>query len=174
MDKILAKHPVSSIEWVHREKLSPNFWNPNHVAPAEKDLIMESILENGWVFPILVNSEFMIMDGFHRWHLSEKKELYSRTEGMVPIATLYGLSIADSMILTIRINRAKGTHAVLKMADIVRQLIEMGLTKQDLMLRLGMEDEEVIRLADRAGMPERRMRDFEGKGFNNSFVPDIK
>lgn len=168
----MKKQPVDNIIWVPRDKCKPNFWNPNHVAPPEMDLIKTSILANGWYFPIIVNAEFMIMDGFHRWTLSADPEIMAMTDGLIPVTVLEGLTLNESMILTIRANRAKGTHGVLKMADIVRKLQENGMFSDEIEKELGMEDEEVIRLTDRAGMPERRTRDFKDKGFNQSWVPD--
>jgi ParB-like chromosome segregation protein Spo0J len=73
------------------------------------------------------------------------------------------------MMSTIRHNRARGTHAVLPMAEIVRTMVAEGVEKADIMRRLGMEDEEVERLEDRAGMPEQVGR--ERVDFGKSWVP---
>jgi hypothetical protein len=55
------------------------------------------------------------------------------------------------------------------MAAIVRELLEAGQSSEDVCFLLQMEPEEVDRLADRAGMPERVSRD--GAGFSKGWIP---
>lgn len=45
-----------------------------------------------------------------------------------------------------------GENAVLRMAEIVRGMVEAGMQPDEVCRRLGMEDEELARLLDRAGM----------------------
>lgn len=59
--------------------------------------------------------------------------------------------------------------AVLPMADIVRGMVDDGVNQADIMRRLGMEDEEIDRLIDRAGMPSRMAR--QATDFGKSWVP---
>ncbi len=92
------------------------------------------------------------------------------THGLVPVVYLReGLSIEHQMMSTIRHNRARGTHGVLKMADIVRDLLDNEhLTYEEVMARLGMEWEEVDRLYDRGGMTKRASK----ASFNQGWVPE--
>lgn len=55
---------------------------------------------------------------------------------------------------TIRMNRARGTHGVLPMADIIESMIHEGKCMDEICDRLQMETEEVIRLANRKGIPK--------------------
>ena len=68
------KQPIDKVQWIHRDKLKPNNYNPNMVAPPELRLLKISILEDGWTQPIVVNSDMTIVDGFHRWTLSKDKD----------------------------------------------------------------------------------------------------
>ena len=63
------KQPLDKITWIDRDKLKPNNYNPNKVAPPELKLLKISILEDGWTQPIVVNPDYTIVDGFHRWTL---------------------------------------------------------------------------------------------------------
>jgi ParB-like chromosome segregation protein Spo0J len=72
------------------------------------------------------------------------------------------------MMSTIRHNRARGTHGVLRMADIVRRMVDEGVPERTIQKRLGMEREEVQRLVNRAGMPAQVGR---GRGLNKAWVP---
>ena len=77
--------PLNNIQWVDRSTLSPNGYNPNKVAPPELNLLKISIIEDGWTQPIVVNPDFTIVDGFHRWTVSGHEEIYSLTDGLVQL-----------------------------------------------------------------------------------------
>jgi ParB-like chromosome segregation protein Spo0J len=150
-------HPVANVEWMHRDKLNPNHYNPNKVASPELELLKISIIEDGWTQPIVINADNEIVDGFHRWTVSGMVEVYSLTGGMVPTVRIRPSDSAHQRMSTVRHNRARGTHGVLKMAEIVQHMIEQGLTQQEIERRLQMEPEEVIRLAARVGIPQSKI-----------------
>jgi hypothetical protein len=56
------------------------------------------------------------------------------------------------MATTVRMNRAKGNHAVLKMSEIVINQVESGTPVEIIMKNFGMEREEVMRLSRRGGI----------------------
>jgi ParB-like chromosome segregation protein Spo0J len=75
---------------------------------------------------------------------------------------------AQQRMATVRHNRARGHHHVVKMADIVVDLIDShGVSREDVMTRLGMEREEVDRLYQRGEMVKRGAR----AEFNKGWVP---
>jgi len=172
-----VRQPVESVQWVHRERLQSNSYNPNHVAPPELRLLKLSILEDGWTQPIVVRpltddkaGPLEIVDGFHRWTVAGDPDVERMTNGLVPVVILQPTDIAHQRMSTIRHNRARGTHNVLRMAEIVNDMLEEGVSKEDVMRRLEMEDEEVERLADRGDKLKRSARDT----FNNGWVPGAK
>jgi ParB-like chromosome segregation protein Spo0J len=116
--------PVETIQWIECDKLVANHYNPNRVMNAEMNLIERSILQTGWIQPILVNKNNVIIDGFHRWTLSRlSPSLRSKYHGKVPCAVL-DVSDVEAMVITVRINRAKGTHLAFRMSEYVRELVE--------------------------------------------------
>lgn len=167
----IEKQPISRVRWVHRDGLSPNDYNPNKVAPPEMELLITSILEDGWTQPIVTLPDGTIVDGFHRYTVSGDKRLMERFGGMVPTVTV-DIDPVHRQMSTIRHNRARGTHGILPMAGIVRNIMAEGVSKEEVQARLGMEDEEVERLVDRAGMPEQAGR--KQAGFGNSWKPKAK
>lgn len=146
--------PINKVEWVHRDTLKPNYYNPNSVAPPEMKLLKISIIEDGWTQPIVATPDGVIVDGFHRWTVSGHTEVYGLTGGYVPVVFIKPKDDASQKMATIRHNRARGTHAVLKMADIVESMIKEGLSGDEICERLQMELEEVVRLANRKGIPK--------------------
>lgn len=158
--------PVSTVEWVHRDQLRSNSYNPNRVAPIELHLLKISILEDGWTQPIVIREDNEVVDGFHRWTVAADPEIYAMTDGYVPVVRLVSVDKDHQIMSTIRHNRARGTHAVLKMADIVRNLIdEEGCTTQEVMERLQMDEEEVTRLYDRGGIRKKAGREHFSQGW---------
>lgn len=117
----LNEQPISNVQWVPVEKLQANDYNPNVVFSDEMKLLKYSIEKSGWIQPILVTQDYVIIDGFHRATLAKQHKDIT-VEGKVPCVVM-NLSEPERMLLTIRINRAKGSHIAVKMADIIHKLV---------------------------------------------------
>lgn len=165
----IDQQPLGKLQWVKRETLKANTYNPNHVARPEMKLLKTSILEAGWIAPIVARTDGEIVDGYHRWLASADKEVAALTDGYVPVVFL-NRSPSQQRMDTIRINRARGSHAVLSMARIAGELIEMGISETELQERLGMDEEEVERLLDNSGMTVRVGSKVD---FGKSWKPDL-
>jgi len=168
IDKNMNAQPVSSVEWVHRDTLKPNDYNPNKVAPPELELLITSILEDGWTQPIVKLADLTIVDGFHRYTVSGDERLLERFGGWVPTVTV-SVDDVHRKMSTIRHNRARGAHGIMPMSEIVKGMVDDGVSREEIQTRLGMEDEEVDRLIDRAGQAEISTRKVDG--FGNSWKP---
>lgn len=169
-----GKQPVSNVQWVDRATIVPNDYNPNKQPPPEHRLLKVSILEDGWTQPIVIfddgsGGKPIIIDGEHRWLASKDKDIFGLTGGKVPVVKVSG-DIAHRMMSTIRHNRARGEHHILPMADIVISLLQIGIDKEKIQFLLQMEDEEVERLAETAGLPEVVSRGHAA--FNKGWVPE--
>lgn len=142
-----TKEPVENIRWIPCDKLTANHYNPNRVMNAEMNLIEKSILRTGWIQPVLVNRNYQIIDGFHRWTLSRlSPSLRAKYDGKVPCAVL-DISDAEAMLITVRINRAKGTHLAFRMADYVKELVEKHkMPLEDIAEGIGATLDEVLLL----------------------------
>lgn len=150
--KDITKEPVSSVVWKHRDELKPNDYNPNKVASPELELLITSILEDGWTQPIVILPDQTIVDGFHRFTVSADPRLMEKYQGQVPTVTV-DIDPVHRKMSTIRHNRARGEHGVLPMSRIVESMKAEGVSVQDMMQRLGMEREEIDRLLSRVGSP---------------------
>lgn len=164
------KQPIAQVHWVHPSALRANDYNPNKVFGPELQLIKLSLLENGWTQPLVARRDGEIVDGFHRWGLASKDwEVIALTDGLVPVVYLPdSTDRATQKLATVRHNRARGQHGILKMGNIVRSLLTDGLDKPQIMARLQMEEEEFDRLAETKGAPDRIGQDSFGRGW----VPD--
>jgi len=144
--KIMA--PLSTLQWVDREKLKANDWNPNKVSRENLDLLVKSILSNGWTLPIVCRPDYTIIDGFHRWTVSGEEPLYTMLGGKVPVVIVKHSDQAGDVYGTVTHNRARGTHLLEPMKNIVKRLIEQGKSVKEIGKELGMKPEEIFRLTD--------------------------
>ena len=140
--------PLSSLQWVDREKLTANSYNPNKVSEDNLELLVQSILTNGWTLPIVVRPDYTIIDGFQRWTVSGREPLLSKLGGKVPVVIVKHDDEADDIFGTITHNRARGTHLLEPMKAIVKKLIGEGRSVKDISKQLGMKPEEIFRLSD--------------------------
>lgn len=164
----LSLQPIDNVEWVPRDNLTANSYNPNKMPKQEMELLKVSIMEDGWTQPIVARIDGEIVDGFHRWTTAADPEVAALTGGLVPVVRIKEIDPARQRMATIRHNRARGEHYVLSMADIVAELVkELGVEPDDLRKRLGMEKEEIIRMLDR-GQMTKRAGDAE---FKQAWVP---
>lgn len=139
--------PIMNIVWRDASELTANGWNPNYVMDAELRLLETSILRNGWIQPVLITTAGMVIDGFHRWRLSlDSKALRKVYNGRVPCAVL-DISENEAKMLTVRINRAKGTHAALLMSELVQDLVAKGLQPEEIARGIGATTNEVDTLS---------------------------
>ena len=151
------KSPVYQVIPVPIEKIQPNTDNPNTVAPPEMKLLYESIKIDGYTMPIVCyyNKEsdtYIIVDGFHRYRImKENADIYEREKGMLPV-TVINKSIDQRMASTIRHNRARGSHDVDLMSNIVKELHELGRSDAWISRHLGMDRDEILRLKQITGL----------------------
>lgn len=147
MDKKLSS-PLSTLQWVDRDRVKPNDYNPNKVSKQNLELLKQSILTNGWTLPIVVRPDFTIIDGFHRWTVAGEEPLKSVLEGKVPVVIVEHKDKAGNIYGTVTHNRARGTHLLEPMKAIVKELMGEGKSVEEIGKQLGMRPEEIFRLSD--------------------------
>ena len=151
------KSPVYNVIAVPIEKVQPNTYNPNTVAPPEMKLLYESIRIDGYTMPIVcyyskAEDQYIIVDGFHRYRVMlEHPDIYEREKGMLPVSII-DKPIDQRMASTIRHNRARGNHDVDLMSNIVKELHEFGRSDAWISKHLGMDNDEILRLKQITGL----------------------
>lgn len=140
--------PLKNVQIVDRDSLKPNNYNPNKVSEQNLELLVQSILTNGWTMPIVVRPDFTIIDGFHRWTVAGREPLRTMLGGKVPVVIVDHKDHAEDVYGTITHNRARGTHLLEPMKAIVKELLDSGKSTKEICKELGMKPEEVFRLSD--------------------------
>jgi ParB-like chromosome segregation protein Spo0J len=140
----MLNEPINRIQWKDASELRANDYNPNRVHKAEWRLLRESILKTGWVQPILANVADLIIDGFHRWRMVlDDAQVRAKTGGLVPTVTL-DVDEPTAMLMTVQMNRAKGSHASVSMSDLVKRVIrDHKYSIEDVMRGMGASRLEV-------------------------------
>ena len=142
------KAPLATLQWVERKLLKANSYNPNRVLTQNMKLIVQSILANGWTLPIVVQPDYTIIDGYHRWTVSGQEPLVSLLGGKVPIVIVAHEDRSKNVYGTITHNRARGEHLLGPMKAIIQGLLSEGKDVKEISKELGMRPEEVFRLSD--------------------------
>lgn len=150
--------PCDCVLWIRQESIQANGYNPNHVATPEMKLLYQSIKSDGYTMPIvtydLKDGNREIVDGFHRNRIGrEHKDIQKRIHGYLPVSTI-DKPADERMGSTIRHNRARGTHGIRPMSDIVLDLSKLGWDDVKICEKLGMDLDEVIRLKQITGLKE--------------------
>jgi ParB-like chromosome segregation protein Spo0J len=170
-----AGEPVDLVEWVPAADVQANDYNPNSVAPPEMELLRLSIMADGYTQPIVTNSEDghrEVVDGFHRNRVGKEcPDVAERIHGYLPVVQIRTdrLDRGDRIAATIRHNRARGKHQVVAMSEIVLELKRRNWSDKKIGHELGMDPDEVLRLAQISGLAEA----FADRGFSQAWEADL-
>ena len=155
--KATYRSPVYDVRAVPVEKVVANSYNPNVVAPPEMKLLELSIWEDGYTMPCVcyydaVRDVYELVDGYHRYMvLKTSKRIYERERGLLPVAVIEK-DLSHRMASPIRHNRARGTHSIELMTNIVAELKQAGMSDAWIMKNIGMDRDELLRLKQVSGL----------------------
>ncbi len=146
--------PCLNVKLAPIEKVIANDYNPNVVATPEMRLLELSIKLDGVTMPIVTYYDnekdlYIVVDGFHRYTILKD---YLKSD-VAPVVVI-DKPLDERMGSTIRHNRARGTHQIRSMSDLVLELTKTGWDEADICQKLGMELDEVIRLKQITGLKE--------------------
>jgi len=149
-------HPVDLVRWVDIDKVQANDYNPNRVAKNEMRLLHTSIKEDGYTQPIVTYEDketgnYIIVDGFHRYFVFKAYEDIRQTTGRYIPITVINKDITDRMASTVRHNRARGKHSITGMSNLVFRLLDEGATDKEIMDKVGLSIDELVRLKHLTG-----------------------
>ena len=157
MDSINNTSPVYNVKAVPLDKIRANSYNPNSVAPPEMKLLEISIWEDGYTMPVVAyyipkEDMYEIVDGYHRYTtLLNSKRIRDRENGLLPVVVI-DKDESNRMASTIRHNRARGSHSVELMSNIVSDLVESGMGDAWILKHIGMDKDELLRLKQITGL----------------------
>lgn len=149
--------PVYNVIAVPLDKIRANSYNPNSVAPPEMKLLEISIWEDGYTMPCVTyylpdEDIYEIVDGYHRYTtMLQSDRIRERENGLLPCVVI-NKDQSNRMASTIRHNRARGSHSVELMSNIVAELVESGMSDGWILRHIGMDKDELLRLKQITGL----------------------
>lgn len=155
----MNKSPVYKVLAVPLDRIQANAYNPNAVAPPEMQLLELSIWEDGFTMPVVCyqipgTDKYEIVDGYHRYTvLKTSKRIFEREEGLLPVVVIEK-DIENRMASTIRHNRARGSHSIELMSNIVAELTGAGMSDAWILRHIGMDKDELLRLKQITGLAD--------------------
>ena len=164
------KSPVYNVIGVPVDKIRANAYNPNAVAPPEMALLELSIWEDGFTMPVVCyyiaeEDVYEIVDGYHRYTvLITSERIREREKGILPVVVI-DKDLSNRMASTIRHNRARGSHNIELMSNIVADLVNSGMSDAWILRHIGMDRDELLRLKQITGIAAL----FKDKEFSESW-----
>jgi len=148
-------------QWLPREEIEPNDWNPNEIEDTERDMLHRSIMNHGWTRPIVIHAEeHYIIDGEQRWTVAEDDEIQADEDltpegvpaGYVPV---FGITLDEEQakVSTIQHNRARGFVSYNNLYDYLDIFNEENLL-DELRDELDFDKDGMLRIVDDEGVAE--------------------
>jgi ParB-like chromosome segregation protein Spo0J len=154
---------------VHYKNVQPASWKTTYIFKPEMKLLTESVLDYGWIAPIVVRKEdSTIIDGFSRWVISQDKRIVKRDKGIIPV-TFVDCDEVDAMIMHVRLNRAKGSTIAKPLSRLLKRIIASKKYDESIIQEaLRMTDEEFDLLVDGSLIKTRKLKEHK---YSNAWVP---
>jgi ParB-like chromosome segregation protein Spo0J len=136
-------------------------------------LLEISIWEDGYTMPIVCyylpdEDIYEIVDGYHRYTtLKTSQRIFERESGMLPVVVIQK-DESNRMASTIRHNRARGSHSIELMSNIVAELTQSGMSDAWILKHIGMDKDELLRLKQITGLADL----FKDEEFSKSWETD--
>lgn len=147
-----SRVPCSTYMEIKRQELLANA-----VAPPEMALLELSIWEDGYTMPVVcyylpLEDIYEIVDGYHRYQvLKTSDRIREREGGFLPVVVI-DKDESNRMASTIRHNRARGSHSIELMSNIVAELSNAGMSDAWILRHIGMDKDELLRLKQITGL----------------------
>jgi ParB-like chromosome segregation protein Spo0J len=156
--------PCLDVKMVPYEQVVANNYNPNAVPRDKMLLLQQSIIDNGFCFPIVTiwdseSEKYVIIDGFHRYTVLGWLEQIE-----IPIIVLEH-DISKRMTATVQFNKSRGVHQIDLDSEIIRLLIQQGMSEDDICDHLKIDPETVHRYKQLTGIADL----FKNQVYSNSW-----
>ena len=174
-DNFGFKNPVEEVLMIDIDKVEPNDYNPNSMNEYDLELLYLSIKEDGYTQPIVTyyddkKDKYIIVDGYHRYFVAKRyKDIRERNNNKIPIVVIKK-DLSDRMASTVRHNRARGSHSVIGMSELVYKMLEQKQTDEEIVEKLGLTKDEFVKIKLASGYDFKFKIDEYSKIQLNSFL----
>jgi hypothetical protein len=158
------------IDYVSVNDLNTAPWQATYTLKPDLAVIRESLIDFGWLYPILVRrATNTIIDGHHRVYLAETdKALRKRDKGMVPVRFV-DCSEVEAMLLHARINRGRGEVLAQYLSHIIKNaMTSRAYTDVEIMRMFKMSTDEMDILSDGTLVKKKKIAEHQ---YSRGWVP---
>jgi hypothetical protein len=151
-------------------EIRPAPWRAVHVLKPDLKVLVESIREYGLINPIVVHKQTgLIIDGFHRAVAIQGDKELSKIYKKGIQSLVVECSETDSMLMHIRLNRARGGIVLHHLSRLVKQIYQSGTQNlYELEESLGMTSMELDALLDGSLIKSRKVSEHQ---YSKAWVP---
>lgn len=111
------------IEYKPFNSVKPAPWRTNYVLKPDMDLLRESMLDFGWISPVVVRAKSLeIIDGVHRWVIAGEHDFQRKRGKEIPVLFIDCDEI-DAMIMHVRLNRARGQIFAKHLSRLLKKVV---------------------------------------------------
>jgi ParB-like chromosome segregation protein Spo0J len=145
-------------------------WGSTSILRPEKMLLKLSMLEHGWMQPLVVRlSDNMIIDGYQRYLISLDDEKFIKKHGsMIPVI-FHDIDEIEAMVLHIRLNRARGAVNSYGLSKLVKRIVaSRRYEEKDLSNLFLMHDDEIDLLMSDGLLKKKNWSKYE---YSRAWVP---
>jgi|TARA_R100001530_G_scaffold62534_1_gene45008 ParB/RepB/Spo0J family partition protein len=146
----MGETKIIGYEQVKVEDIKPNEYNPNEMTAGMMDHLVKEIKRSGFLQPVLLNQNKIIIDGEHRWLAAKQCELKE-----IP-AVLIELSDSDAKITTINMNKIKGELNPHKFAELLSDL-KTDIETDEIIKTFNLSIDEINTYAELLEVPETKI-----------------
>lgn len=159
------------IKNVSIESIRPADWRATHMLKPDLKLLSQSMIENGWLYPVVVRKDdSTIIDGFHRWLVAKNDPEFRKKHGSttIPIVSVK-VDLIDAMVMHVRLNRTRGILLAEYVSYIVNDALKSRKYSEMEMRRLlAMTADELSVLRDGSLLKHRNIAEHE---YSKAWVP---
>ena len=158
------------ISLVDNRQLKIPKWGANSILRPEKMLLKTSMIDYGWIQPMVVKkSDNTIIDGYQRYLISIDEEKFIKKYGRLVPVIYKDVDEVEAIIMHIRLNRARGIINAYALSRAVKRLIASGkYDENDLSNLFLMHDDEIDLLMSDGLLKKKNWQKYE---YSRAWVP---
>lgn len=145
-------------------------WGATSILRPERMLLKTSMMEYGWLQPIIVRLiDNIIIDGYQRFLISIDEEKFSkRHSSMIPVI-YQDIDEVEAIIMHIRLNRARGMVNSYALSRAIKRVVTSGKYEEnDLSNLFLMHDDEIDLLMSDGLLKKKNWQKYE---YSRAWVP---
>lgn len=160
-----------NIKEVPIDSIRASKWRSTYMLKPELKLLARSMVEYGWVSPIVVRKkDNTIIDGYYRWFIAQNEPEFKKRHGNKTVPVVFAdVDTIDAMMMHIRLNRTRGQLMAKGVSHLVNDILRSRkYDRKDLKVLLTMTEDELNVLIDGSLLKHRKISEHE---YSKAWIP---